>query len=224
MAASNRFWCSSCGWSFSNRLSHTCPPAAAPPAHAPAPLTADVASSPLTSSEASVGPSSDEIKVVSSSCVLPDLMDILATSIPSVKRIPQQCRVAVAKSFTAIMRGCSVSGTKDQEMRAWKLQFLFPKCVLRIQPEIRGGKKKKLRRNESLRAGLLERLKRWNGGKLMYYGQKHASFMLAAQDRLRRIRWLATFGEPPSVRKMLGTAKLCLLCFLSARVPSQSRP
>jgi hypothetical protein len=34
----------------------------------------------------------------------------------------------------------------------------------------------------------------------------------------------ATFGEPPSVRKMLGTAKLCLLCFLSARVPSQSRP
>jgi hypothetical protein len=93
-------------------------------------------------------------------------MDIFATSIPSVKRIPQQCRVAVAKAFTTIMRNCSVEGTQDQQMRAWKLQFMFPKCVLRLQPDIRGGKKKKLRRNESLRAGLLERLKRWNDGEV----------------------------------------------------------
>ena len=50
-------------------------------------------------------------------------------------------------------------------MRSWKLQFMFPKCVLRLQPDIRGGKKK-LRRNESMRAGLLERLKRWNDGEV----------------------------------------------------------
>jgi len=50
-------------------------------------------------------------------------------------------------------------------MRAWKLMFLFAKCVLRQQPEVRGGKKKKLKRNESLRTALLERLARWNEGK-----------------------------------------------------------
>ena len=91
-------------------------------------------------------------------------MEILATSIPYVKRIPQQCRIAVTKAFTAIMRNCSVVGTKEQEMRAWKLQFLFPKCILRLQPTTRRGKQKKLRRNESLQAGLLERLKRWIAG------------------------------------------------------------
>ena len=64
------------------------------------------------------------------------------------------------------MRNCSVVGTKEQEMRAWKLQFMFPKCVLRLQPDIRGGKKKKLKRNESMRTGLLERLRRWNDGEV----------------------------------------------------------
>jgi hypothetical protein len=104
-----------------------------------------------------------EIKVA---CVLPGWMEVFATSIPSVKRVPQQCRVVVAKAFTTIMRNCSISSTKEQELRAWKLQFLFPKCVLRMQPEIRGGRKKKLKRNETLRAGLLERLKRWNAGQV----------------------------------------------------------
>ena len=160
MAASNRAWCLSCGLSFSQRVAHVCQPPTAPPAHAIALPTSVTPAA----SVPSVPPSSDEVKVVSVTCVLPDLMDILATSIPSVKRIPQQCRVA--KAFTTVMRNCSVVGTKEQEMRAWKLQFLFPKCVLRIQPEIRGGKKKKLRRNESLRAGLLERLKRWNNGEV----------------------------------------------------------
>ena len=51
-------------------------------------------------------------------------------------------------------------------MRVWQLLFLFPKCVLRLQPEIRGGRKKKLKRNETLRTGLLERLKRWNEGQV----------------------------------------------------------
>ena len=90
-------------------------------------------------------------------CILPVWMEIFATSIPSVKRIPQQCRVVVAKAFTAIMRSCSSLSTKEQEVRAWKLQFMFPKCVLRLQPEVRGGRKKKLKRNETLRAGLLDR-------------------------------------------------------------------
>ena len=51
-------------------------------------------------------------------------------------------------------------------MRAWQLHFLFAKCVLRQQPEIRGGKKKKLKRNETLRDGLIDRLKRWNEGQV----------------------------------------------------------
>jgi hypothetical protein len=59
-----------------------------------------------------------------------------------------------------------LDGSQEQQVRAWQLQFMFFKCVLRMQPEIRGGKKKKLRRNENLRAGLLDRLKRWNEGKV----------------------------------------------------------
>jgi hypothetical protein len=100
------------------------------------------------------------------SCTLPGTMEILATSIPTVKRVPQQCRVGITKTFTKLMRQCSVEATQEQQVRAWKLQFLFFKCVLRMQPAIRGGKKKKLRRNETLRAGLLDRLKRWNDGKV----------------------------------------------------------
>ena len=64
--------------------------------------------------------------------------------------------MAVAKAYTT---GEALFDSKllDQEIKAW-LQFLFGKCVLRQQPEIRGGKKKKLKRNETLRAGLMERL------------------------------------------------------------------
>ena len=144
-------------------------------------------------------------------------MEILATSIPSVKRIPQQCRVAVAKTFTTIMRNCSVVGTKEQEIRAWKLQFLFPKCVLRIQPEIRGGKKKKLRRNESLRAGLLERLKRWNDGevdvlwaeacKLYASGARQAATSLRASNIRRATECAqdARYGKAVASLLSLGT-------------------
>ena len=64
------------------------------------------------------------------------------------------------------MRHCSASGTEEKEMRAWKLQFMFGKCVLRQQPEIRGGKKKKVKRNETLRTGLMDRLTRWNAGRV----------------------------------------------------------
>ena len=51
-------------------------------------------------------------------------------------------------------------------MHAWQLHFLFAKCVLRPQPEIRGRKKKNLKRNETLRDGLIDRLKRWNDGQV----------------------------------------------------------
>jgi hypothetical protein len=89
-------------------------------------------------------------------------MDIFATSIPTVKRVPQQCRVPIAKAFTTVMRRCSVSGTPAQEMRAWQLHF--SSLSVRQQPEIREGKKKNLKRNETLRDGLFDRLKRWNDG------------------------------------------------------------
>jgi hypothetical protein len=72
--------------------------------------------------------------------------------------------VAVAKAYTVVMRNCAAPSTLEQELRAWKLQFMFGKCVLRQQPAIRGGKKKKLKRNETLRDGLLGRLARWEEG------------------------------------------------------------
>ena len=64
------------------------------------------------------------------------------------------------------MRHCSTPRSTEYEVRAWKLQFMFAKCVLRQQPEIRGDKKKKLRSNETLCAALLDRVKRWNEGKV----------------------------------------------------------
>jgi len=64
------------------------------------------------------------------------------------------------------MRHCSTPNNLEQELRAWKLQFLFGKCVLRQQPEIRGGKKKRLKRNETLGTGLLDSLTRWNEGRV----------------------------------------------------------
>ena len=152
MEASERCWCLDCGFSYSRRCSHKCKgPRATPEVSSPSLVCTPVADS--------------EVKVVGA-CVLPGLLETFATSIPSVKRIPQQCRVLVAKAFTTLMRNCCVSSTKEQEVRAWKLLFLFPKCVLRLQPEIRGGKRKKLKRNETLRTGLLERLKRWNEGQV----------------------------------------------------------
>ena len=97
-------------------------------------------------------------------CPLPPLMDILATPIPSIKHVPQACRVAVSKSFTSLMSRCTLKGSEAQEFRAWCLFFLFPKCVLRMQPSIRGGKKMKLKRNEKLKSAILNRLDRWEKG------------------------------------------------------------
>ena len=88
-----------------------------------------------------------------------------------------------------------MSGTKEQELRAWKLQFLFPKCVLRVQPEVRGGRKKKLKRNETLRAGLLERLQRWNEGRIdvlwaeackLFSGAERQNLTNSLENNIRR--------------------------------------
>ena len=155
MEASHRSWCMGCASSFSNRMPHVC----RDPRDRLAPFF------PKSSAVCDAPAVELELKT-DVACVLPGWMEIFSTSIPSVKRIPQQCRVVVAKAFTTIMRNCCLSSSMEQEIRAWKLQFMFPKCVLRLQPEIRGGKKKKLRRNETLKVGLLERLRRWNEGRV----------------------------------------------------------
>ena len=163
LQAANRFWCEVCLSTPSNRQKHTCPGPSSMPSDPPRPTPEFV-----SSAEPAVVLVPEEVKSEEAvaACALPSLMDIFATSIPTVKRMPQQCRVPVAKAFTTVMRRCSVSGTPAQEMRAWQLHFLFAKCVLRQQPEIRGGKKKKLKRNETLRDGLIDRLKRWNDGQV----------------------------------------------------------
>jgi len=62
----------------------------------------------VSSSHLGCTPVALEVKV-EVACVLPGLMEAFATSIPSVKRVPQQCRVVVSKTFTTLLRNCSVS-------------------------------------------------------------------------------------------------------------------
>ena len=108
------------------------------------------------------------------------------------------------------MRQCSTEGTQEQQVRAWR-HFLFFKCVLRMQPEIRGGKKKKLRRNENLRAGLLDRLKRWNEGEArkLYDGR---DTRLSTASRAANIRRAvecaqdARYGKAVAALLSLGTS------------------
>ena len=121
LVASQRSWCSVCASSYSQRQLHECKG----PRRCPEASSSPLQSTPPADPQPEVRPEA--------ACILPEWMEIFATSIPSVKRVPQQ----VAKAFSAILRNCAVSGTKEQELRAWKLQFLFPKCVLRVQPEVR---------------------------------------------------------------------------------------
>jgi hypothetical protein len=90
---------------------------------------------------------------------------------------------------------CHLEELREQELRAWKLQFLFPKCVLRVQPEVRRGRKKKLQRNETLRAGLLERLQRWNEGRIdvlwaeackLFSGAERQNLTNSLENNIRR--------------------------------------
>ena len=156
LEAANRAWCAVCHLSYSRRLAHHC---SGQRAGVPT-VVAVVDESASSAADVKV-----EEEFVSPTCSLPSLMDIFSTSVPTVKRIPQKCRVTVAKAYTTVMRLSSTSGTAEQEMRAWKLQFMFAKCVLRQQPQIR-GKKKKVKRIETLCTALLDRLKRWNEGKV----------------------------------------------------------
>ena len=99
-----------------------------------------------------------------SKTVLPDMDEIMRAQIPTIKRWPQQCKNAVTKALTATLRQCYSAATEEAQIRAWKLKFMFAKCVCRMQPQIRGGRKKKLKRNESLRTALLARVTRWTDG------------------------------------------------------------
>ena len=214
LEAANRAWCSVCQSTHSRRQVHACQGPRA--VRSEAPLVSTRVASAMTES---VTITSD-VKVddvVSPTCFLPSLMDIFATSIPTVKRIPQQCRVSVAKAYTTVMRHCSVPNTLEQELRAWKLQFLFGKCVLRQQPEIRGGKKKRLKRNETLRTGLLERLARWNEGKVdvlwaeackLYPGGERPSLPHSLASNIRRATECAQdarYGKAVAALLSLGT-------------------
>lgn len=119
----------------------------------------------LGAEEKGESPIAEEKAVLPDSAArLPDFMEILGNQIPTVKRIPQQCRTAVTQAYTTVMRACTAPGTPDANIRAWKLLFMFSKTVLRMQPSVRGGKKKKLKRNESLKKALLDRVSRWNKG------------------------------------------------------------
>ena len=118
------------------------------------------------------------------------------------------------------MSRCASEGSVDHSMRAWKLMFLFSKCVLRQQPEVRGGKKKKLKRNESLRIALLERLVRWNEGKVdvlwaeackLYVGRSEkASGSLVAANIRRATECAqdARYGKAVAALLSLGTSAI----------------
>ena len=151
---------------------------------------------------------------------LPPLMDIFSASVPTVKRIPQKCRVAVSKAYTTVMRHSSVSGSPEFELRAWKLQFLFAKCVVRQQPQVRGGKRKKVKRNETLCAALLDRLKRWNEGKVdelwaealaLYPGGERPSRAASLASNIRRATECAQdarYGKTVSALLSLATCPM----------------
>ena len=211
LEAANRAWCAVCQLSYSRRLAHHC---SGPRAGVPT-VVAPVEESDSNTTEVKV----DE-EFVSPTCSLPSLMDIFSTSVPTVKRIPQKCRVTVAKAYTTVMRLSSTSGTAEQEMRAWKLQFMFAKCVLRQQPQIRGGKKKKVKRNETLCAALLDRLKRWNEGKIdelwaeartLYPGGERPSKPSSLASNIRRATECAQdarYGKAVAALLSLGTCPM----------------
>ena len=71
-------------------------------------------------------------------------------------------------------------------MRAWTLQFMFAKCVLRTQPGVRGGRKKKLKRNETLRLALLDRIGRWNKGEYAELWEEANTVYADKRERLTR--------------------------------------
>ena len=94
LEAANRAWCPGCQLSYARRQAHHCegPRAVAP--------IVSLEAARLAAEDISVEDFKAEGDFVSSTCLLPSLMDIFSTSIPTVKRIPQKCRVTVAKAYT----------------------------------------------------------------------------------------------------------------------------
>src|ERR1700758_3209307 len=112
LEASDRSFCEACHKSFSRRQAHKCSGPvpvvlASMPSEPPAPLPEPESSLPAGGTP------------------LPSLDSILRTQIPTVKRIPQQCRNPVTKAFTTLMRQCGSTSTKEVELRAWSLHFMF---------------------------------------------------------------------------------------------------
>ena len=68
---------------------------------------------------------------------------------------------------------------------------MFAKCVLRQQPEVRGGRKKKLRRNETLSAA---QVTRWNEGKVDELWSEARTLYPGGDRRANLLRLLATFA------------------------------
>ena len=197
LEASNRGACSTCLMTFSKRQKHACTGAVALEMKGDCLGSDSISSAPPETKKA---------------CKLPKLMDILSTPIPTVKRVPQQCRVAVAKSFTALMRQCATPSTPEQELRAWSEFLMFPKCVLRTQPSIRGGRKKKLKRNEQLKSAIVDRVKRWEAGEQDKLWAESLKLFVSQGSRDLGDSMAANIGGPPSVPRMGGTGRLCLRC------------
>ena len=91
LGATSRAWCSVCQLSYSQKLKHVCggvrevvSQKAAPAVSEPGVVIDDVKGI-------------NDVEEVSPSCLLPSLMDVFMAPIPTVKRIPQQCRVSVAR-------------------------------------------------------------------------------------------------------------------------------
>ena len=131
---------------------------------------------------------------------------IFRTQIPTVKRLPQQCRNVISKAFAKCLTQCCSAVSEEAKVRAWKRQFMFWKCICRMQPQVRGGRKKKMKRMESLRAALLDRLARWNRGEYAELWEEACS----AYAVQRPAREASEEGNIrlENVRRMLGTGKL----------------
>ena len=139
LTASNRTFCRACCTTYALRQTHKCPGASHCPNTKPMPdsdLPPDERDIALEEKDAA------PLTFPGSAADLPDMMEILSTQIPTVRRIPQQCRTPVALAYTTAMRRCSTPGSPDAELRAWKLLFMFSKAVLRMQPSVRWQKEK----------------------------------------------------------------------------------
>jgi hypothetical protein len=97
---------------------------------------------------------------------------------------------------------------------------MFFKCVCRMQPQIRGGRKKKLKRMESLRSALLDRVSRWNQGEFaelwseactVYGGPSRPAREQSQAANIKRAKECvqdARYGKAVAALLSLGTAEV----------------